>query len=149
MNLSKTRFIVPLALAAFASLTNAAVISVNLAANDPDNLLGSTDVAGVVAVDNWNNKITNAGGSIALTDDNGTLLATTVSSSSQYPGPTLSTTPRTPDNIMMSTGTDSSGGNMTATVTGITFELYDVYVYFGSRGNLDRFGDYTVTPSGT
>lgn len=140
----------PFAFASFAALANGTTISVNIAANDLDNFLDPTDVAGVFAVDNWNNKISNGGGAVQVTDDSGTLLATTVSTSSQYSGPTLSTDATRPANdIMMGTGTDSSGGDMSATITGITFELYDVYVYFGSRGATDRFGDYTITPSGT
>ena len=139
---------IALASLAFSALANGSTISVNIGANNAFNVIASTDTAGVVAVTNWNNKYTNVGGSLQLTDDSGTLLATTVSVSSQYSG-SIAGEFATPNETLMGSGTDSSGGNMTATVTGITYDLYDVYVYFGSRGATDRFGNYTITPSGT
>tara|TARA_B110000908_G_scaffold33785_1_gene40483 strand:- start:3581 stop:4303 length:723 start_codon:yes stop_codon:yes gene_type:complete len=146
-NNMKTKLITSFAaaMAAFVISANAAVISVNIGNSSANNNISATDTAGVVAVNNWNNKL-GSFGAAAVTDDSGTLLATTVSVNTQWSGG-LSAAAATPNHALMGSGTDSGGGDMSATVTGITFDLYDVYVYFKNSG--DRYGDYSVTPSGT
>lgn len=136
---------IAIALASLAVSANAAIISVNIGNTSTDNLISSGQSAGVVAASNWNNKL-GSFGAATVTDDSGTLLATTVSVNTQWSGG-LTSAPATPNQALMDSGTDTGGGDATATITAIPYDLYDVYVYIRSS-SVGRYGDYSVTPSG-
>ena len=139
----KTHLILVLA-AAFAASAHAGIISVNIGNTSANNNIAPGQSAGVIPATNWNNKL-GSFGAAQVTDDSGTLLTTTVRVNTQWSSG--SGVPTTPDYSLMNSGTDTGGGDPFATVTGISYDLYDVYVYIRSSSP-GRFGNYSVTPSG-
>jgi hypothetical protein len=120
------------------------------ARNNPTSL-AATDVAGVVAEDNWNNATANGQSPINatlnnLTDNTGAVTTASVN----YVTPntwTIGTLPTNPtgNQKMMEGYLDVNDASLhtTVTVSGIPFSAYDVYVYTLGDAN-GRNGTYTI-----
>jgi len=132
-------------LALAATSGNAASIGVNFGRNQASDTLASTDTAGVVAQDNWNNRLGGGSGASQVWDDSGGLLTTTVAVSTPWNHYSGSGT-ATADHKLMSGNLDGNNtSTLSATFNGIPYAEYDVYVYFdGSNGGDQREGTYTV-----
>ena len=146
--------------AALAGLTvtaNAASIGVNTGPssngdgsspeNTQNNLVSSTTTAGVVPQTNWNNLLQGNWGNQQVTDDSGTLLATTVSVQTQWANGNvvLSGGAETNgDRLMMNGGMDNNGGAQGWTITGVPYSSYDVYIYYDGGSNGNRGGVYQI-----
>lgn len=149
--------------AALAGLTvtaNAASIGVNTGPssagdgsspeNTQNNLVSSTTTAGVVPQTNWNNLLQGNWGNQQVTDDSGTLLATTVSVQTQWANGNvvLSGGAETNgDRLMMNGGMDNNGGAQGWTITGVPYSSYDVYIYYDGGNDNGRGGSYQVWDS--
>jgi hypothetical protein len=114
------------------------VISINMTATGT-NTLAPTDVVGAIPVPSWNNSTANNELLTTLVDSGTATVAgaTAVFSTTTY-GYTNSTTtqpaPLDDDSKMMrSHRAGSNTTSMTATVNGLTYSTYDVYVYWGGR----------------
>ena len=145
--------------AALAGLTvtaNAASISMNFGPSRGDdgpgvnnaeaphnNVLSSTTSAGVVPSTNWNDKTEAKHGNSAVADDSGTLLTTTVSVQTSWTNGVVDHDTTDGNNILMNGGLDNGGGPQGATIVGVPYSLYDVYIYFDG-GNTNKSGTYTV-----
>jgi hypothetical protein len=113
--------------------------------------LAPTDVAGVVAVPNWNNVPSdNLATPVALNSSTGAATGATVAVSGMNNAWSLPTVPATPDATMMR-GYLDSGNTTTTTVTvanlpaAFTSAGYNVYVYFdGNNTTNARSGQYTI-----
>jgi hypothetical protein len=145
------------ATAALALSANAASIGINIGpANVGDgtspehaqnNVLSSSTTAGAEVVqDNWNNLMGNGNITAPLVDDSGSLVTTTSIVSTQWgngnvvlAGAELSDG----DRLMMNGYMDNGGGAQGATVSGITYATYDVYIY-QDGGNNNKSGTYQV-----
>ena len=149
--------------AALAGLTvtaNAASIGVNTGPssngdgsspeNTQNNLVSSTTTAGVVPQTNWNNLLQGNWGNQQVTDDSGTLLATTVSVQTQWANGNvvLSGGAETNgDRLMMNGGMDNGGGPQGWTITGVPYSSYDLYIYYDGGSNGNRGGSYQAWDS--
>ena len=149
--------------AALAGLTvtaNAASIGVNTGPssngdgsspeNTQNNLVSSTTTAGVVPQTNWNNLLQGNWGNQQVTDDSGTLLATTVSVQTSWANGNvvLSGGAETNgDRLMMNGGMDNGGGAQGWTITGVPYSSYDVYIYYDGGSNGNRGGSYQAWDS--
>jgi len=155
-----------LPLAAFVGLSftaNAASIGVNTGPNNvgdgsspehaQNNVLLSTYTAGVVPQNNWNNLMQSAPdgwGNQQVTDDSGTLLATTVAVNTSWANGNVVL--GAPDNtngdrLMMNGGMDNGGGPQGWTITGVPYAAYEVYIYYDGGSNGSRGGSYQVWDS--
>ncbi|MDA7882311.1 PEP-CTERM sorting domain-containing protein [Akkermansiaceae bacterium] len=136
----------------FAVSAQAVTISLNFVrSSNGATALAAGDVAGVSAVDNWNNA-TQAGANSttnqALTDDAGlatTVLATWTSGSASWSTAVAGT--GSASNMAMMTGYLDQGGDgngqiHSITITGIPFAAYDVYLYHSSSGGANRTARY-------
>ena len=149
--------------AALAGLTvtaNAASIGVNTGPssngdgsspeNTQNNLVSSTTTAGVVPQTNWNNLLQGNWGNQQVTDDSGTLLATTVSVQTSWANGNvvLSGGAETNgDRLMMNGGMDNGGGPQGWTITGVPYSSYDLYIYYDGGSNGNRGGSYQAWDS--
>ncbi len=108
--------------------------------------LDPTDSVGVVSTENWNNLKWDTGGSspvfTGLVDSNGDtvdgLTAQLSGASFNYSNSTaLDGSVTLPDAKMMAygRGESSNGRGRSFTVENVSYELYDVYVYFGAAGS--------------
>ena len=114
-----------------------------------NNELPLETIAGVVPQANWNNLLEGAFGTTQLIDDSGTLLETTASVSTLWVNGVQGHGSDDGDQILMNGGLD--GGNssvLSSTITGIPYEVYDVYIYFDGGSASGRGGTYSATPSG-
>jgi len=144
------------ATAAFALSANASSIGINMGADagglgSPEeaiqNVLPSGTSAGVVPQTNWNNKTASNHAATTVTDDTGFMLATTVQINTSWTNGNVAHDLADGDRIMMNSGIDNGGGPQGATIEGITFALYDVYVYYDGGSDDMRGGSYQVWDS--
>ena len=150
------------ALAGFAFTANAASIGVNTGPNGvgdgtspehaQNNVMLSTYTAGAEVVqDNWNQLMQSSWGTQQVTDDSGTLLATTVAVNTSWANGNivLDGTPNAAngDRLMMNGGMDNGGGAQGWTVVGVPYALYDVYIYYDGGSDAGRGGSYQVWDS--
>jgi hypothetical protein len=113
--------------------------------------LAPTDVAGVVAVPNWNNVPSdNLATPVALNSSTGAATGATVAVSGMNNAWSLPAAPTTPNGTIMQGYLDS--GNATTTTVMVanlpaafTAAGYNVYVYFdGNNGGTPRSGQFTI-----
>lgn len=119
-----------------ASASDAATVGINFSNGTATYDLAASDVAGVVADDNWNNV---GGASLSgnvttsnLVDGSGiatTLDITTTFTTGGRAGPTTSSSP---NDKLFNRHAWFSGGSETVTIDEISYATYDVYVYTGS-----------------
>lgn len=131
-------------MAGFAITANAATIGVNTGPADQG--IGTTDTAGVVAQNNWNDKLAGNFGATAVTNDSGTLLATTVSVNTQWTN-TSGSGNSDANHTLMNGGMDNGGGVQGFTVASVPYPLYDVYIYFDGGSDEGRGGAFQVWDS--
>jgi hypothetical protein len=152
-------WLTPVAVLLFAATASAQpVISINFNGQGPGSPgarpgpfdLAPTDVAGALAVPNWNNVGSDNATSAPLNTSAGAATTATVSVSGMNNAWSLATVPTTPDGTMMQ-GYLDSGNATTTTVTvanlpaAITAAGYNVYVYYdGDNGGTPRSGQYTI-----
>jgi endoglucanase len=111
--------------------------------------MAPTEVAGVVALANWNQAgVANSGAMSGLVDENGA--ATTASVTWNAPNTYDTSIPDLPGNDAMMKGYLDNNNTVpsTVSVTGLpaSFGRYDVYVYFdGDNGSATRVGNYRLT----
>ncbi|MFT6864596.1 MAG: hypothetical protein ACJAVK_003164 [Akkermansiaceae bacterium] len=124
---------------------NSGTLGENSAPEAPENneLLPGTS-AGVLPQTNWNNLMGGSLGATALTDDSGTLLATTATVSTQWSNGVQDHGTTDGDQILMNGGVDNGGGPQSSTVVGIPYPLYDVYIYYDGGSAQGRGGAYYV-----
>ena len=140
---------------------NAASIGVNTGpdgvgdGNSPEhaqnNLVPSTSTAGVVPQGNWNNLLQSSWNSQQVTDDSGTLLATTVAVNTSWANGNvvLDGTPAAAngDRLMMNGGMDNGGGAQGWTIASIPYASYDLYIYYDGGSDDSRGGSYQAWDS--
>ena len=159
----KLRRDIPLLLACALGLISplpvcAGVLSLNFVrGSDGSGALAELDVAGVVAVANWNNAPqanANSNTGFILLDDAGTNSGTTADWQSGGASWSVATdgTGEAGDKIMM-TGYLDQGGNgvgqiHTITIYDIPFAQYDVYLYHSSSGGPNRTARYQANTIG-
>lgn len=148
----KKTILTTLVVSGFAVSAQAATISLNFVrSSDGATALAAGDVAGVSAVDNWNNApqaTANNHSNLALTDDDGnptTASATWVSGGSSWSTAVAGT--GSAGNMAMMTGyldqsSNGAGQIHSITITGIPYAQYDVYLYHSSSGGPDRTARY-------
>ena len=122
------------ALVAWAGLSQAQTISMNFSFNGLDHfILGPTDVAGVMADDNWNDLQNDAGSAPDLVDGTGAATTADVSwtSSNSWGGAGLLGPPADPDHRMITAWLDDGAG-LNVTVSEIPYAVYDAYIYGSS-----------------
>lgn len=148
-------------IAGFSLTANAASIGVNTGpaqagdgtsgSHAQNNIMLSTYTAGAEVVqDNWNQLLQSNWAIQTVKDDGGTLLATTVAVNTSWAaGSTVLTGGELTDGnrLMMNGAMDNSGGPQGWTITGITYALYDVFIYYDGTSNDDRGGSYQVWDS--
>lgn len=123
-----------LLLSSLAAIQSAAAdpIGINFGSGRANASLLPTDTAGVVAQENWNNADGPAGGPVTLNDASGTATTTQLTWAADeqwsHAGPAAD------GNGTLLTGWISANNTTdppaTVTLTGIPFDLYDIYVYF-------------------
>ena len=113
-----------------------------------NNVVPPTSTAGIVPQTNWNNVMQGNWGNQQVTDDSGTLLATTVSVQTSWANGNviLDGTPAAADGdrLMMNGGMDNNGGPQGWTITEIPYANYDVYIYYDGGSNGNRGGVYQI-----
>ena len=129
---------------AFVGSANAASIGVNVGPSGAANEIGSGVSAGVVAQTNWNNLLGGNVAATAVTDDSGTLLATTVQVQTQWTNTTTTTGGSAGDQILMGSNLDNGGGEMGFVVKNIPYAVYDVIIYHEGSSNAGRGGPFFV-----
>jgi hypothetical protein len=123
---------------ALTPLPTKGVISVNLA-NSSTNALAASDIAGVVPAGNWNNSTAANELLTSIVNNNGTTVpGTTVVfavTNFGYVNATVTPAPPLDDDakMMRSHRAGSNTNTSTATVTGLPYASYDVYVYWGGK----------------
>ena len=128
----------------------------NHGVNDTDNAESTLNnelpletMAGIVPQANWNNLLEGNFGTTELIDNNGTLLETTASVSTRWVNGVQGHGSSDGDQILMNGGLDGDNTNvLSSTITGIPYEVYDVYIYFDGGSASGRGGTYSATPSG-
>lgn len=157
----KTLLIPIAALAGFAITANAASIGVNTGPNGvgdgsspehaQNNEMLSTYTAGAEVVqDNWNQLMQSSWGTQAVSDDSGTLLATTVAVNTSWANGNVvlgGGAETNGDRLMMNGGMDNGGGAQGWTITAVPYALYDVYIYYDGGSDAQRGGSYQVWDS--
>ena len=118
----------------------------NGSGGDEGNLLLPTDSAGVMAQTNWNNAFGRSGGPQALVNDMGAASGAMVSWGGAPWTFNISASAAGDANAALMNGYLDTNNNSTTTVTvtGISYALYDVYVYFDGGSTGGRAGNYTA-----
>ena len=150
----KKTILCTMAAASFAITAPAATISLNFVrASNGAGLMTPTDVAGVVAVNNWNTATianANTGVAVPLTDDAG-VVTTAIANWQNAPGgnawSVATAGAGSPGDMIMMTGYLDQGGNgagaiHSISITNIPFAAYDVYLYHSSSGGPNRTARY-------
>ncbi|YCM45454.1 hypothetical protein V2O64_05400 [Verrucomicrobiaceae bacterium 227] len=113
------------------SLLNAQSIGLNLGSGRADAALDPSGFAGVVSQSNWNNLAEGVGGPQSIWDSGGDSTTAVVSWACDEQW-SVGGVPSDPNGKLLNgffSDNNSNGDNSTITITGIPYELYDLYIY--------------------
>ncbi|MGJ8696890.1 MAG: hypothetical protein ACSHYF_11260 [Verrucomicrobiaceae bacterium] len=142
----------------FSFQLNAQQIGINLGSNRADSALDPTDSAGAVPQENWNNTGGANGGPLALVDSLGDATTAEVTWATDEEWSVGGTPADANGKLLNGFVSENNNDGSQITITGIPFQLYDLYVYVShDRANEDvilgetngLFADFTAIENDT